>query len=200
MKTWAFPAPLTICYRHLGMGAAYYNLLCDSHDNLWTFSYSTASSSTKSSSALIRNLIRNQNFLKALPTAASANSLDSLTSVPLVLKYLQKSLLWPGRQRWGDTHMLLKRLSLWDRGSAQTRTLFQKWDSRSTGCAGITPRLNSVITFQPPVSTDRLSEMEILFTQSSWKDFVSIKSFNPPLRTYKHPYHSLCPAKRILTA
>lgn len=55
LKTWAFPASLTICYRHLGMGAAYYNALCDSHDTLWASSYSTASSSTKSSSALIRS-------------------------------------------------------------------------------------------------------------------------------------------------
>lgn len=115
LKTWAFPASLTICYRHLGMGAAYYNVLCDSHDTLWASSYLTASSSTKSSSALIRV---NQNFLKALPTAASANSLDSLTSVPRVLKYLQKSLLWPGGQRWGDTHMLFSRLPLGIGGQA----------------------------------------------------------------------------------
>lgn len=53
LKTWAFPASLTICYRHLGMGPAYYNLLCDSLNTLWASSYST-SSSTKFSSALIR--------------------------------------------------------------------------------------------------------------------------------------------------
>lgn len=48
----------------------------------------------------------------------------------------------------------------------------------------------------PTTCKHRLSQMEILFAQYSWKDFVSIKllSINNTLT-----HHSLCPARRGLT-